>query len=289
MLHACYDLARSPPTYDFAAFLCQVEIERLARGDRDIEIVFAPGPVGGFRDDALWPRSIEEREALFWRVALPMCRLLPRCRSVRRLASRDQVGADCFGFDRVLHGLRSQAAACARGVRPLRAYMPVRTNDRLVTITLREAEHWPERNSNVSAWIAAASEIERCGFDVVVIRDTLFGRDGLPSVTCDPRAPFDLHYRAELYAAAKVNLGVSNGPLWMALAMDAPVAMLRPVCDRAGGMASAGQFASCGIRRGGQMPGAPDWQRLVWSGDNTDEILAAFDDFVGGVKKKDAA
>jgi hypothetical protein len=288
LLRACYDLARSPPTYDFAAFLCQVEIERLARGARDVEIVFAPGPVGGFRQDALWPRSIEERWRLFWRIALPMARLLPSCRSVRLLPNRDGL-TDVFGFGHVLHGLRFQASANAAGVRPLRPYLKRTPISRLVTITLREAEHWPERNSNVAAWLEAAIEIKRRGYDVVVIRDTLHGSDGLPAVACDPRAPFDLHYRAELYASATVNLGVSNGPLWMALAMDLPVVMLRPVCERSGGMASAQQFASCGIRRGGQMPGAPDWQRLVWTDDSSGEILAAFNDFIGGVKKKDAA
>ena len=276
-LFACYDLSRSPPTYDVVAFLCQVETERLKRGEGAVEIAFTPGPVDGFRDDALWPFSIEERRTLLERIARPMCWLLPACRKVQWFERR--VCSTAFGFNRVLHGLRFQTAASARGIRPLRPYHPAQRDDRLVTITLREAEHWPTRNSDLDEWHIAAGEIEERGYDVVFVRDTRCADKDVPGFGCDAAAATDLHRRAELYASAFVNLGVSNGPLWMALAMDLPVVMLRPVDDSLGLTHGRAHFSGAGISPGGQMPGAPVWQRLVWRQDTAANIVAAFDEF----------
>lgn len=287
MLTACYDLSVSPPTYDVIAFLCEVERERLRRGESEVEIVIVPGPRGGFRDDPFWPHSIAEREKVRDAVAVPICWLLPSVRSVRIAADRNEKG---FGYGVALHGLTRQVRASKDGIRPLRGTAPDdRTPGGYLTVTLRESEHWPERNSKTDEWLRALKADVFAGWRVIVIRDTCFANERLPGVETSPIASANLAMRALLYARATVNLCISNGPSWMAMAMDAPVLMLRPTTEGLGGPFGATYFSRCGIEPGGQMPGAPPWQRLVWQDDTADQIVAAFEAYMRDLDIKAAA
>jgi hypothetical protein len=156
-----------------------------------------------------------------------------------------------------------------RGIRPLRA-APIACRRPYVTITLREAEHWPQRNSNVPAWLEAAEDMEH---DVVVIRDTL--KSDEPMDRSDPEASKDLHRRAGLYAGSMLNMGINNGPMWMAVAMDTPVVIVIPDLDSP----QSGRWRY--LRRNGMEPGNPNpWgakhQRVVWGPDTKETILSAY-------------
>jgi hypothetical protein len=278
-LNCFYDLSVSPPTYDIISFLCRAEQQRVESGKHGIEVTLLPGPASGFRRDNLWPFTVAERVTVRDRVAVPLCRLLPSCVRVETASERPAAAAG-VGFGKPMYGLAEFVTAYRAGVRPLRARRLARDPE-LVTITLREAEHWPARNSNIAAWIAAADEIKRRGYRVVFVRDTSRFSDPVPGFDICPEASVDIARRAELYAAAAVNLGVSNGPLWMALAMDAPVLMLRPTLERSLSVFGAAFYAHCGVPSRGQLPGAPAWHRLAWSDDDTaSEIVTAFDEFV---------
>src|SRR5579859_7453067 len=113
MFTAYYDLACSPPTFDVVAFLCAVE---RARGEDDVEIVFLPGPRGGFRDDNLWPHSLAERVHMRQCVAVPLCWLLPAVRSVRVLHSRDEAPLDGWGVGQSIYGLMTIADCSREGI-----------------------------------------------------------------------------------------------------------------------------------------------------------------------------
>jgi ADP-heptose:LPS heptosyltransferase len=165
-------------------------------------------------------------------------------------------------------------------VRPLRAPGSVKTDDKLVTITLRECEHWPERNSNLIEWIKAAKTISDRGYRIIFIRDTRFAADQIEGFETAPQAARNIAARAKLYAQAFVNIGISNGPMWLALAMDAAVLMLKPVTDSLGTTHCSSYFKRCGIDPGEQIPGAPIWQRLAWNEDTAIEIVRAFDEYV---------
>jgi len=280
MLTAFYDLQMSPPTYDIVAFLLAAEHYRRQEGAERIAIKVLRGPAGGFRRDRLWPHSLAERQAMLDRVALPMARMLLGATvevcderpTWRTLPERS------IGFLSRLHGLRMQVEMMRRGIRPLRPKIPLPRDPELVTITLREAEHWTQRNSNVADWCRVARLIADRGYRVVVIRDTLRAGEPLPGIETSPVASRDLERRATLYREAAVNLGVSGGPLWFALALDAPTLIFRPAS--VGHPASSLDYiAACGIEPGGQIPGAPPYQRLVWADDTAADILAAFDDF----------
>ena len=272
MLDAYYDLSCSPPTYDVIAFLAMVEKERRARGEDEVGVTFLPGPIGGFRDDQLWPATIADRMQMLEHVAMPLCWLLPTVRSVETMTSRHGLPTDGYGIGRQLYALARQAMMSREGIRPLRAGHAEAKRPRRGTVTLREAAHWPERNSRLADWERAIYALADQGWDVWCVRDTKRCHEPLGEVRCCKAAATNIFVRARLYAEATINLFVSNGPAWMAMAMDAPVLMLRPASGRNGS-----EFI---IPRGGQMPGSPPCQRLVWREDTTDEIMRAFSDYV---------
>ena len=216
----CYDLSCCPPTFDAVAAACLFESERIKHRAPEMEIIISPGPKGGFRRDQLWPYGIEVREAMLNSVVIPIFNMLPTCRKVWRPDPNDPVWIEpMYGFGIVTHGLKRQINS---GVRPLRARLEdwSRQPD-LVTITLREASHWPSRNSNIKEWIKVAYTLKKLGLRVVFIRDTLCADLPLGNLLeTSPEASRDLYARAGLYRSAHVNLGVNNGPMWLAAAMD---------------------------------------------------------------------
>ena len=283
---ACYDLARCPPTYDAVAFLALAEAERLRRGEEHIDVRILPGPVGGFRADSLWPRSVEERVALREQVLVPLCRLLPSVRSVvvegDRRAEGWGKGEYFIGFQKIMEALRG-------GMRPLRGDVPDVGMQGYLTFTLREAAHHPLRNSREDEWVAAAQDLSKRGRKVLIIRDTICADEalkGAPEPILDAGlVARDLKMRAFVYSNADLNVGISNGPMWMSIFMDAPTLMLRPTTNRAGGCYDDKFYARFGLPRGGQLPTSPPHQRLVWQEDTCENIVRAVEEMLSEVAR----
>lgn len=270
MNRACYDLAHNPPTFDAVAFVVQVA-ERF--GAEPVHIGIAPGPIDGFRDDDLWPRGHNARMSLLMKIVVPLFDMLP---NVTISASRDRSG---FGANQYTIPWKHFVRCMGKGIRPLRP-RPMGRHADLVTITLRESEHWPERNSDLPEWLAATRAIEAAGYQVVFIRDTLRADEPLPGFQSAPLASHDLSARASLYGSAACNMFVSNGPAWLAMACDAPALVIKPNCEALGRPYNAAWFAECGIEPGGQYPNAPAHHRIAWQPDTRGAILSAFDDFM---------
>src|SRR4051812_34272242 len=98
MLTGYYDLSCCPPTYDFVTFLLQLERRRLELGEAETAIEILPGPVGGFREDNLWPGGSEARETLLGAIVRPLCGLLPSCGSVLRRPDRPPAAVPAYGY-----------------------------------------------------------------------------------------------------------------------------------------------------------------------------------------------
>jgi hypothetical protein len=273
-LSACYDLARNPPTYDVVAFLALLELERVRLGAESVDLYIRPGPVGGFRHDNLWPRSIEAREKLRDRVLMPLCLLLPSIGDLyvgNPPAHSVGVGERWISLPAILRALR-------QGCRPLRICQFDGTRTERVrgriTFTLREAEHHPLRNSRTEEWVTAAEELGRQGYQVLVIRDTARAEEPLSGcVSTSPHASINLLRRAYFYATADLNVGICNGPMWMAVFMDVPVLMLRPTTNAAGGCYDDRFYTKCGLPPGSQLPSSPLHQRLAWCEDIAENIV----------------
>ena len=281
MLTAYYDLARNPPTYDFVTFLMRVEALRLERGEKDIEIMVLPGPDEGFRLDNLWPRGGEARRKLLDNIVVPMAALLPACRRVTVHDDRPHAANNSFGHNEYTIPFRNFTMVYGKGIRPLRSPDKPQREPDLVTITLRESEHWAFRNSHVQEWLSAAVAMTHSlGLNVVILRDTSHAHIPLPprnfseigGWTTDPVAPINIIERARLYSQASMNFFVSNGPAWLALALDVPAVIFRPTADQ--GPAFFKEVA--GVRRGDQMPNAPPYQRLVWKDETAERVVEEY-------------
>lgn len=280
---ACYDFNRCPPTYDVVAFLAHAELERIRRGEDHIDLHILPGGgPGGFRRDSLWPRTVEERVRMRDNVLVPLCRLLPSVRSVTVDADREAEG---WGKGEYFVGLPAIKRALEQGCRPLRSTRKPQHNPKLITFTLREAEHHQLRNSRVEEWQLAAIELQQRGFSVVVIRDARMAHMGLNGTMAGglmmaPSPAVNIDDRAVVYASAALNVGISNGPMWMSIFMGAPTLMLRPTTNAAGGCYDDRFYAQHGLPRGSQLPTSPPHQRLVWEEDTADNIVRAVEEML---------
>jgi hypothetical protein len=267
-----YDLACCPPTYDIVSAVQRAEFERRQSGDDAVQFVFLPGPAGGFRADPLWPFTVAERQRMLRHVAMPIVMLLPNV-SVTLAVERPTHG---LGVGKRLYGLSEQVHASRHGIRPLRAPSPVLVKANRITMTLREAEHWPTRNSRVAQWAAAAERLIREGYEVIVVRDTRKAEEPLDDLPTLPAAARNIFVRADLYASAGLNVFLSNGPAWLAVAMDVPTLVFKRPSDADLGVAfGRSHFDRCGMPWGGQMPGSPPYQTIVWQDDTADDIVSA--------------
>lgn len=282
-LTAIYDLACSPPTYDAVSFLMAAEREKRRLGLDGIAVIITPGPDHGFRRDNLPPRDPALRLSMLSNIVLPLCRLLPSCMAVETPDSRN-IGVEGPRFPdgwrpqrpTSLYGARL-AIECAReGLAPFRAPAPIATCQRLLTMTLREASYWPTRNSDRRAWLEAARLLAREGWHVVIVPDAespAFDEPLPDGVVLDAPAALDLIRRANLYAGARLNLFVNNGPAWLAAAMaQTNSAVVRMEAAEAPCVSDA-YFKGVGLPRGTQL--GRKGHHIAWSGESVPEIMAA--------------
>jgi hypothetical protein len=148
-----------------------------------------------------------------------------------------------------------------------------------VTITWRETEHHPFRNSNKTEWILFAEWLKDRGEKVVFIRDTRFADEPVTGqITC-PDASKNLHVRVALYQEAKCNLFVSNGPAMLPVFMDCPWLFFNNITDVREDFyvnTTAGWEKSIGFKVGEQWPWAKPDQRIVWHEDKFEHIQRAW-------------
>lgn len=276
---AYYDLACCPVSYDIVSFLMWVERIRLERGEPSVDIKILPGPAEGFRRDHMWPYSAAERRTILYGVVVPMCRLLPSCSSVEVLGKRVDAVPRSIGHGEYSISFKEFCTTYANSCRPLRIGGAVACSVKRVTITLRECEHWPERNSNLDEWLSAAKELAKLGYNMIIVRDTAqaevpFEFDlGVISPATYPEASTDLAVRGLLYSEANLNLFINNGPAWFALALNVPTLIFRPITETTCWAHTAEAMKGFGVVKDQQMKGAPEHQRLVWLPETADNIV----------------
>jgi len=271
MLNACFDLQYSPPTYDSVSFVLAAELERIKRGCEALTIHILPGPKGGFRLDKLPPFTIEERQHMRDKIVVPMARLLPSC--VECVVRNDRVKPENgFGYGESKYSLPFLLQAARQNVYPLRA--EPKQDGSYVTITLRETQYWPTRNSNLNEWLRVAIWLREQGHRVIVVRDTERANAKFGDFESSPHASRDLLTRASLYAGARLNLFVNNGPAWLCLFMAAPCLIFK-LTSPAAPCTNDEYFASAGFRRGESWPNLKPRQLVSWMPDHTEHIIAA--------------
>lgn len=121
------------------------------------------------------------------------------------------------------------------------------------TVTLRTRQKAVNRNSNEAAWRQFAREI-----DAVVIEDY------------DVR-PIHLHDRMALYAGARMNFGVCNGPIAMLGLTPYPVAMFVNTQSARNNQVKSGIPLETE-----RFPWMLSCQRLIWKEDTIENLREAF-------------
>lgn len=278
-LTVCYDLKHCPPTYDFVGFLVSAEHERIKRGYDKVAISFIPGLKGGFRDDQYWPYTVAEREEMLARVVIPMAHLLPSLAFTSRHTERSKPQGDALWFDGRRYGTDVMVWLMHSDVFPLRAKpLSLHPKSPYVTITLREADHWPTRNSNLEEWLKVGEYLREKGFTPVFVRDATKAEEKLKFLT-HAGAAVSLDTRASLYAGAHANLFVNNGPAWMCLFMGLPTLICKLIAPDAP-CTDPGYWEHCRLPVGSQIPNAKEKQKLLWTDDNADDIIGAVEEIL---------
>lgn len=251
---AIFDLDAQPPQFDVIHWLIAAEAARLDAGAEAIDVHVIPPTVD--RDLKTWALgrqwgSTSINAAWIWKVIDPALKLLPSIASVTYHDARpDHDGMRAaLGWGRYFYGWQGVRLMHERRLAPLRALLP-RVSDQYVTITLREADHWPARNSRLRTWLEVADyfEVSPDPVRVIFIRDTAKAREPIKGRETCPEASVSLLRRAALYSGAICNFGVNGGPLWIAVGMGAPVVMSNLTCERAGQCVRPDYFEKHGFK-----------------------------------------
>jgi len=122
------------------------------------------------------------------------------------------------------------------------------------TVTIRETFHNVQKNSDVELW------------------ETFAGKIGARIIWDTRREPISLYERVALYAGARMNFGVTNGPMTLCTYTPYPCTIF---CDP---IATAKGFSGHGMKPGDQYPYALPSQRLVWARPTMAGLIKAYEE-----------
>jgi hypothetical protein len=253
-----YNITAKPLGFDFLVWLVNVEMKRRRSG--------APSPLkigfwwGRDRDANRPPSSKDHRQMWLDNVYRPSLGLLGAIENDRA----------CVGHRSEIYTTKEIIHACRAGETvPRFECTSVKCDSKrpYVTITLREATHWPHRNSDIATWHKFATDLKLQGEQVVFVRDTEKAHEPIAGFETAPYASHNIPHRCSLYANARANLFVSNGPATLCVFGKAPWLMFTQVEDEASHYrAATPSFLKDqqGLDVGEQYPWSASSQRLVW-------------------------
>jgi hypothetical protein len=253
--YVVYNTAVGSIGYDFCVFLIDAEMNRIRTNSP------APLKVGFWQgrnpnNDPNHDRQQRWIENVF-RPALKLINAVEDDKAV-------------YGTFRECYTTRGIVEAHARGEPVPTFHSPIEINEPpYVTITLREAENWPNRNSNLQVWLKFAHYLKQQGERVIIIRDTAKALEPLDdkSFETDPIASIDVRHRCARYHHAKINFFISNGPATLAVFDTTPWVQFIPVeTSGSGYRANTSKFwkEDQGIAVGSQYPWSTPQQRIIW-------------------------
>lgn len=273
--YVIYNVPAGSISYDFIIWLMDCEMTRMREGYAPpLKVHFWFGRDGKAKFD------LENRSQMFENVVKPSLALLGAIEHQDAIHGRDYARRH---FRTITEGARN-----GEKVPQLKA--PYRAREMMnrwlgdgpapVVITLREAEHWPHRNSNVRAWVDFARDLKAQDERVIFVRDTATADEPIEGFETCPAAALDLHMRVALYERAQANLFVANGPCILAAFMDRPWLTFTPIePDDSPYKANTPLFwrMHVGIDVGEQYPWSRPDQRIVWKRDDYKTIVEAWE------------
>lgn len=265
-MRAVYDLGRCPLTYDFTHWLAATEAARIAAKEESIEVVFVYGDRDlTYRDQHFTP----DRKA--WRLhnlLVPLCRLLP---SVSGYVVGGK-GEQTISYKLADKIKPASILKCSRAAESVIAAW-CRTDQPIVTITLRQSDLQVQRNSNFVEWLKVAVWLKDQGYCPVFVPDTEALMIGEPMDFGDFRicAPASMNpdLRLALYERAILNCFTSGGPFGLAMYAGLPFLLCKTIFPELNACSEDTQ------RRLGYAP--EDWpgpyQRIFWMEDEAESVI----------------
>lgn len=226
-MDVAYDLARSPVTFDFVNFLVNIERERLKRGETNISLSFVLGDRSSSYRDRMF--SYERKQ---WRIQSLLAQLPALLPSITRTVmggtGKQEIDYSPSGdFEPILKAPDSAMAAVSEFIRFGKPF---------VTITLRDSDFQPERNSNLAEWVKVADWLAESGYAVVFVPDTEAVIEGrLPAIGEHHLyipAAMSQTVRLALYEFASLNCFTSGGPMMLGLWSSVPTFICRLVHEK---------------------------------------------------------
>ncbi len=280
--YAYYNCTSMPLAFDFLPVLLQAEMQRARRG--------APAPL---RVAFFWGANPDSNMRTPWQkqcyngLLLLMPELIGAVVDNYALSSGFNMGEthSCTSFFPIVERY-NRGESIPRIVAPKAASKKMRDclrgmfgDQAPVTITLRDTQHHPFRNSNVPEWVLFAEWLKDRGEKVVFVRDTRNADEPIAGQMTMPIASKELHARVALYEQAKCNMFVSNGPAMLPVFMDCPWLFFNVLTDDREDFkvnTSEGWRKSTGIEPGGQWPWARPNQRIIWHEDKFEHMQKAW-------------
>lgn len=265
--YVCYNVTKSPVSYDFIAWLIDQDMERKAQN------IISPLKVGFFFGrDGKTGMGDEYRQLMLNEVCRPAMEMIG--------AEEDPVATqgkfkEFFSFKYTVENFNKGIPLTKfKSTKVLKDYKP----RSYVTITLREADHWPHRNSKLKEWTKFATWLETQGERVVFVRDTVKADERIEGFETFPEASKDLYARVALYQNAKCNMFVANGPGALCFFGDAPWLGFFEIDDEGAYNAAKTVFwkECCGVEVGNQFPWSTDKQQIVWQPDYYTNLVLAW-------------
>jgi hypothetical protein len=309
-----YDLFVYPNSYNLTHLLIHAEYQRRHLGYRYLHVVFV-GRLEHDRSnrDRASQYADAEHEFRLQNLLVPMCYLIPACRSVSVLATRAEaralvpsLGDDVLpiGYDPDLPYLRVEydwsltERILARGERLpcfeapeiyrrlMQDWLKQRSGDRrTITVTLRRNFEDISRNSQIDTWLAFARGLDPSRYTVIFVDDTqgVFVRDPASEsefAYCD-LASVNLACRLALYELAFLNFLTTNGPIGLCSHSERTRYIVTNLGAGSGLNAAAALKTLVGVDSGQDFPWAGPFQHLVWEAETVETVRKAFDRVVG--------
>ena len=240
MKTALYDLSNRPASFDYVTFLSTAK----AYGCDHVRLVLKNG----------WKKknyTLEQAKERYASIVEPAAALFGMSYSV---GDREGVEYSHF-FDACMKAYRDTGKAW-------KIIVPAEPKD-YVTITLRKSRT-PERDSNEEEWRKFARMV---ACKVIILRDW-------------DETPIDLHDRMRLYAGARMNFMVINGPLTLCIHSDAPYLSMRTIGCANSGSTSPAHMSRIGITPGFQFPWANANQRLSYLDDTAENVMLEWENML---------
>lgn len=272
-LEVLYDLDVAPGSFDFMCSMLNVENFREKAGYSRVHVHLRAGSDRGFRPNEIVDVKHEQKNRMLNHVVRPLigmfgftevCDLTNPVQF--QYSPRESV--DYYKETGKLPVYEASDLA--------KRWVANKYGDSPYVITLREAEYWPQRNSNIDEWIKFAKTLDG---RVIFLRDTAKAYIPIEGFETCPTASLDLNVRLALYRQAKMNFFVTNGPAGLAhYSKDIPYLNFYTTAKGYHCYDPAWLKEFVGIEPYGQMPWAGPHQRLVYADDTFENIRSAFDE-----------